>query len=129
MQPNLKVSNPPPLEPTERMREELAESLGLERGNIPNIPSDAPANSHYYFFNEVIDPETEEIEVTQYINFEDRLEGAIEMLLAKRREWVGEALERVRHSVNNCPHSDGEARCCVIPMINEINAELEGGKE
>jgi len=63
--------------PQEQLRNRIAKALGLEKGGITDHPS--PANEHWYFVNEVEDFDTEEIIMTQRINFEDRIDAVAQL--------------------------------------------------
>lgn len=63
----------------EELKRSVAETLGLQKGGLPGIPTNAPANEHYYLVNEVENYDTEEIELTQHLNFNERVDAIVQL--------------------------------------------------
>lgn len=75
------------------LKAKVAKTLGLQKGGLPGISKSAPANEHYYYFNDVEDYETEQIVVTQFINFEEELNAVMELIATERRKAAIEELK------------------------------------
>lgn len=131
------------------LREQIAEALGLEKGGITE--HDSPANEHYYFFNEVMDYDTERIIMSQRINFEAKIEAVLALIsnrekLARIEEVNRIAIDKeldlkwyLRFDGAECnPQESGEENVANAVMdyvekrqkeLATLRKELDGGQE
>lgn len=93
--------------------EQIAEALGLEKGGITEHPS--PTNEHYYYVNEVIDYDTDEVMITQRINFMEQINSIKALIVTRERAAQLALLERLEMRIVSVGTRDA---------INQLRTEL-----
>lgn len=74
-----------------QLREAIAKALGLQKGVLPEVKKDAPANQHYYREHEVFDYDYEQVVSTDYSNAEKDINNILALFHTYgNRERTGE---------------------------------------
>lgn len=117
-----------------KLRNQIAKALGLQRGGIPGVKKSAPANRHYYRKHTEFNYELERVTSTSYKNAEEDIDAIVALIDSHVRRARIEELESLR-IVSVSGHmpeifvsiSSGTPRQSINDRINQLTNELKEG--
>lgn len=99
-----------------QLRDAIAKALGLQKGVLPEVKKDAPANQHYYREHEVFDYDYEQVVSTDYSNAEKDINNILALFHTYGNR---ERVDELNWAFSLTDEVD------ILNRIKELNREVE----